>query len=460
MVNGQSQPCPSYSNSPDNQSQAGTNSWIGHVYAGTSFQNYKGQYAESETFNQSFGGSQFCFPITSGGSSRTIYTEQFSVRYRMNSSRKGIYVADLGSDDGSRLIIDGSLVYDKVDNPGIPDFARKTSLAGGSGKSFFGASLFTGGGLGDLMADGNVVAFNAAYSDSLDARDALKLMNSAENFGIRRAGKILAVEARNNTVESDTIFYNISQLKARTYQLRFAPENMQVLNLDAWLVDQFLKTNTRISLTDSSFVNITVTADPKSFAVDRFHVIFKANSTLPVTSISVAAAAKEKDVVVKWRVTGQVNIKQYEIERSTDGVVFSRIATVEATGDTYSWTDSDVPQGVYYYRIKSVDSDGKESYSKAARVEMSGGQARLSVNPNPVIDGTIYLHFSQESSGAYKLRLLHASGQVIFSGTFHHAAGSGPHKISPSQKLARGIYQLEITKPDGSVEVVPVVSQK
>jgi hypothetical protein len=108
---------PSFSG--DNQNLAGSNSWIGHVYDGTNqsmafdenFSNYYGSYAEDETFDQNFGGSQNCFEFFSNSVARSIYTETYSLRYRMNSSKKGLYIADLGSDDGGRLAVDGSLIY-------------------------------------------------------------------------------------------------------------------------------------------------------------------------------------------------------------------------------------------------------------------------------------------------------------------------------------------------------------
>ncbi len=97
--------------SPDNQNLAGTNSWVGHVYDGTNFNTYFGTYTETELFDQSFGGDVNCFSINSSVGSRTIYTETFSVKYRMNSTKKGFYVVDLGSDDGSRLTVDGTLLF-------------------------------------------------------------------------------------------------------------------------------------------------------------------------------------------------------------------------------------------------------------------------------------------------------------------------------------------------------------
>ncbi|MFA5973632.1 MAG: GEVED domain-containing protein [Lentimicrobiaceae bacterium] len=110
--------------STDDQNAAGTDSWIGHVYDGTNFLNYIGHYTEAETFNESFGGSTNCFNVTSNSTTRSIYTTTFSVRYRMNSTKKGLYVVDLGSDDGSRLTVDGTLLYDNWKDQSFSTRAR------------------------------------------------------------------------------------------------------------------------------------------------------------------------------------------------------------------------------------------------------------------------------------------------------------------------------------------------
>ena len=114
-----------YGNSADNQNLAGTNSWIGHVYDGISFNNYIGSYNETENFNQSFGGSTNCFSIVSNALSRSIYTETYSIKYRMNSTKKGLYIVDLGSDDGTRLTIDGAMPYS---NWGLQSFSLRPKV--------------------------------------------------------------------------------------------------------------------------------------------------------------------------------------------------------------------------------------------------------------------------------------------------------------------------------------------
>lgn len=112
----------SFSVSGDNQNIAASDSWIGHVYKRLdavasppsnidAFSDYYGTIRENETFDESFGGTNNCFSVSASESDRAVYSNFFAVRFRMNSTRKGLYVVDLGSDDGSRLTVDGTLVY-------------------------------------------------------------------------------------------------------------------------------------------------------------------------------------------------------------------------------------------------------------------------------------------------------------------------------------------------------------
>jgi hypothetical protein len=109
----------------DDQNAAGTDSWIGHVYDGINFNSYIGHYMETENFNESFGGPTNCFNVISNSLTSSIYTETFSVKYRMNSSKRGLYMVDLGSDDGGRLTIDGGMPYN---NWNYQSFGLKPSV--------------------------------------------------------------------------------------------------------------------------------------------------------------------------------------------------------------------------------------------------------------------------------------------------------------------------------------------
>ena len=346
---------------------------------------------------------------------------------------------------------------------GVPsqNVSREAGIVPSASRQFFGVSLFTGTNAASNIADGNMVAFDKGFSDNVDGDDALKITNGGENFGLKRNGKSLAIEARAPLAVTDTIFYNMSNLLQQAYQLRFAPVNMQSAGLQAYLIDKFLNTTTPVSLTDSSFVNISVTSNATSSAADRFEVVFRTLSAMPVTFTSITAVQKNADIEVDWKVENESGIQQYEVEESGDGNQFVKVATVapqnNGTGN-YSWLDLNVTTGYHYYRVRSVGKDGQVQYTQIVKVLIGKQNASISVYPNPIVNGNIHLQFNNQPAGTYGIRLLNSLGQVIILKIVNHGGGNAMEEITPGHKLATGIYQLEITKPDGNIEDVKVVN--
>ena len=138
-------------------------------------------------------------------------------------------------------------------------------------KQFLSAGLFNGAG---LIADGNVVVFDRFLSNEVDHKDALKIINDGENFGIQRNGSILAVEAHNKIRSGDTIFYFMNHLRRQNYKLAFAPQHITT-GVKAWLIDSWNNQRTTISLQDSTWFSFSVTDDPASARSDRFMLVFR-----------------------------------------------------------------------------------------------------------------------------------------------------------------------------------------
>lgn len=90
----------------------GDDKWIGHVYTNNNLTNYQGYIRRADTFIDWFNGSYASFTVTNlNGSNRSVYTETFSVRYKMHSTKKGCYKVNFYGDDGIRLWVDGTWVF-------------------------------------------------------------------------------------------------------------------------------------------------------------------------------------------------------------------------------------------------------------------------------------------------------------------------------------------------------------
>jgi len=159
-------------------------------------------------------------------------------------------------------------------------------------------------------------------------------------------------------------------------------------------------------------------------------------------------------------VENQINLEQYEVEKSTDGSQFTKVATVDANNKSaadYNWIDANPVEGYNYYRIRSVDLDGKTAYTSIVKVQMGQTAAEIKVYPNPAVNAKVSVELNNVAAGVYYARLINPLGQVIVSQKIIHPAGSSTETIQWNHSIARGIYQLEITKPNGNTSIVKVV---
>ncbi|MFT3908120.1 MAG: autotransporter-associated beta strand repeat-containing protein [Ferruginibacter sp.] len=308
-------------------------------------------------------------------------------------------------------------------------------------------------GTNSIVADGNIVAFDPAFSNTFDADDAVKIDNATESFGITSGTKQLMIEARSPIADNDTIFYSLGYLRIQSYQLRFAPENLATPGLSAWLVDQFTGTRTAINLSDSSVFAFDVTADPASYAAGRFYIVFKQSGIVPVTFVDISATRNSNGSIdVNWKVANESAIDHYEVERSANGRNFSSIknaaALVNNGGDAqYNYLDNESLKGDNFYRIRSVGITGNTNYSAIVKVGDIRTAPSISIYPNPVVDKTLNISFVNQPAGEYNLQLSNKLGQVVYKNSITISSSSITRSFALGNEIAPGIYQLVLSSP-------------
>ncbi len=92
------------------------------------------------------------------------------------------------------------------------------------------------------------------------------------------------------------------------------------------------------------------------------------SAVLPVTLLNFSAIKNGKANVLHWTTLNEINSSHFNIQRSTDGVAFDNIGTVEAdnrnnTTNIYEFTDRAPLKDANYYRLQIVDKDGNVEYS-------------------------------------------------------------------------------------------------
>lgn len=100
---------------------------------------------------------------------------------------------------------------------------------------------------------------------------------------------------------------------------------------------------------------------------------FRESNMLPAQLGSFAAESKNYKPDLKWTTISETNLSRFEIERSFDGSVFTKIGEVSATNTSslvnYEYLDTGLTTiAKAYYRLKVIESNGQFSYSSVIAV--------------------------------------------------------------------------------------------
>ncbi|MFT3680676.1 MAG: hypothetical protein QM791_10415 [Ferruginibacter sp.] len=325
---------------------------------------------------------------------------------------------------------------------------------------FLTTNLYSGHGANAILVDGVVNAGRDDFDNELNEKDAPKLITfqTREKISILRDKKLISIELRKPLSHNDTIFYALSRLAVGPHQFEFNRKDVNP-SLTPVLEDTYTNTKTILGKSETEFVSFNITEDSLSVQPGRFRLVFKRSAQFS----HIDAAAIQTAVAVKWEMANELNTKEYEVERSADGVHFSSIGKKEGSGNSfdeisYSWIDQSPVAGVNYYRIKATGINAAVMYSDIEKVVFSKSINSIYVSPNPCVDNIINLYLSQLDAGAYNISVLDGTGRIMNRSVLKHPGGSAVSVIRPVSKLAAGVYRVELTsKGIGKIVTTAVV---
>ncbi|MBC7422583.1 MAG: hypothetical protein H7334_03915 [Ferruginibacter sp.] len=309
------------------------------------------------------------------------------------------------------------------------------------------------------IADGCLTACGNTYSNDVNQEDALKFGNINESFCLLRHNVRLAVERRSAITASDTLYYQLTRVVRRSYQLSF------ICNLDStgragFLEDSYTKLLTPIRLSGTTILNFNVDTAAGSSVPGRFKMVFKSVPVVkPFSFISVKANRQGNGIAVQWKVQNDVRILAYVIEQSTTNDRFETVQTILAkdsvSARSYFLLNGHALASTFYLRVKGIINNGSAVYSDTVKIDADGRESSMGVYPNPVTGGVINLQLINKPAGIYHARLLNSTGLVLYSQYVTHAGGSTIIPISVKQTiLPRGAYTLEIVSQDKTIRSI------
>jgi hypothetical protein len=184
---------------------------------------------------------------------------------------------------------------------------------------------------------------------------------------------------------------------------------------------------------------------------------------LPISIEYLRGTKQNNRNVLDWKVTCYNSpTVTLSLERSADGRNFTGISTTTETAvrclQPFSYNDLAPLAGINYYRLKSVDIDGKTAYSNVvALLNKDKGFEIVSLAPNPVKDEAILSVTSAEKS-IMEIVVSDLSGKQISKQRISLIAGNNQVPLN-LRNVAAGTYQVSGLTADGQVKSLLFVKQ-
>jgi protocatechuate 3,4-dioxygenase beta subunit len=187
---------------------------------------------------------------------------------------------------------------------------------------------------------------------------------------------------------------------------------------------------------------------------------------LPVTLKSFTGWWNTKKDVneLEWATVSETNNDYFEVERSFRGSDFEVVAKVSGAGNstttqTYAAADTDIlVNGVYTYRLKQVDYDGKATYHGPieVKVERSLEGGNIKVYPNPS-RGAFSIDIEVSEGQSIKADLFDNTGKLIRSEMIDKVSqGELIRYQNDTMNLDKGMYYIVINI-DGVITSKPLI---
>ncbi len=164
---------------------------------------------------------------------------------------------------------------------------------------------------------------------------------------------------------------------------------------------------------------------------------------LPVTLTNFSVVKDKETAKLQWSTSQELNSKQFIIERSTDGLHWTSIATVNAAGNSnillnYSYVDNSPAKGVNYYRLKQVDIDYSFKYSETKSVVFNISY-QVTVSPNPAKEFVNVKVAGAENGQKVTVQITDVNGKVVYNTVSNQA-----NMLINTSHLTKGLYVVKV----------------
>ena len=157
----------------------------------------------------------------------------------------------------------------------------------------------------------------------------------------------------------------------------------------------------------------------------------------------------EHSAMLKWVTVSEINNSRFDVERSTDGTLWSKVGEVQGAGNSndqldYTLTDDAPLMGTSYYRLRQVGLDGHCAYSDAAEIAFGvtdHSTAVMTLYPTLLPHGeTLNVALAGTADGIRHIAVADGQGRYLY---IYDPEGEQRYAV-PGLNMAAGTYTVSI----------------
>lgn len=162
---------------------------------------------------------------------------------------------------------------------------------------------------------------------------------------------------------------------------------------------------------------------------------------MPVQLLNFDVTKEDNDIYVSWSTASEINNDYFEAQCSIDGLTWKSISRVDGSGNSnnilhYNTVDADINgYEVKYYRLKQVDFDGTESYSKLLEFYFDEDK-RHELN---AYDNGEHIVVDLQQIGIFDVQIFDINGALLYQKSLNNSMADSILFIEKNN-LSEGLY--------------------
>ncbi|MEE1883937.1 T9SS type A sorting domain-containing protein [Pedobacter flavus] len=308
------------------------------------------------------------------------------------------------------------------------------------------------------------IVFNEGFSENYDEIDASYLGGSTVNLASMTSdGKLTAINYMPKLGDINTIklrttaTFPADTVNEVSLTLNF-PNTYVLNNYKAVLKDNYLGKEINIRETPSYKFSV-IRGVTNSSGNNRFELSFVADANPAVKLAGFEGKQIEEYLKLDWKTTSELSSKSFIIEHSLDGVNFSKVGELNATGDSfkevsYNFNYLSPTEGKNHFRLQQVFYNNTNTYSDVILVNyVKSSNANIQNFEVSNLNNDIKLLWSlEDQSNIVKYEIEKSFNEILFNkiGEINLQTGLSYTYTDTNPIIGINSYRLKIIYSDQS----------